>query len=191
MKDKHHEYELVVALDEKGKEKTTARYRGDYFEVRVDGGHPGQFKRKSCLLIGLIAAAHISAGFIGNPSMYRFYIALPYVFAFLPLYRFVEGCLRLKVGKPRYQGDEIRFSIERMRSAAIYLAVILGVVILAQIAIIALVVERSQAGLEGIFLALEALSAAASLALVFHQRKIYIDSCKSEIKEEVPPLPLQ
>jgi len=69
------------------------------------------------LLVGILGL-HVSAGFIGNPGMYRFFVALPYVFVFLPLYFFTAGILRLPKEKRPFRRDEVDLSFERMKKAS-------------------------------------------------------------------------
>jgi len=80
------DYENVITTDEKGQERKKAVYRGEYYEVALDARQIKTFRNQSLALAIAILILHVVGGFIGNLGMYEFYVSLPYVFAFLPLY---------------------------------------------------------------------------------------------------------
>ena len=95
MKKYIDDYELVIQEDSKGREKKVAVYKGDYYEFNLDEPALQKFRRNTLILLALIVIGQIAAGFIANLGMYAFFVSLPYVFTFLPLYFLIDGSLRL------------------------------------------------------------------------------------------------
>jgi len=125
MKRYTEDYEIEIIEDEKGREKTIARYRGNYFETVVSEQDLIRFKRFGLLLTVPIIALHIGAGFIANPGMIQFFVSLPYVITFLPLYFLTAGMLRVPKTKRKFRRDEVELSFDRVRSASIFLLIFL------------------------------------------------------------------
>lgn len=126
MKKYADDYEIVIVEDEKGNEKKTAVYRGQYFEIDVDQGRLDQLRGFNRLLLLGTALLHIGAGFVANPGMYQFYISLPYVLAFLPLYLTAEGILRMPKEKRPFRSDEVGLSFGRVQKASPFLFFLLA-----------------------------------------------------------------
>ena len=118
MKRYADDYETIITEDADGREKKTAVYRGSYYEIPVDEQHLLRFRRNNFLLLAVIIQLHVGGGFIANRGMYQFYIALPYVLLFLPLYYMVAGALRLPKKKRKFRRDEIGLSFDRIRQIA-------------------------------------------------------------------------
>ena len=180
MKRYADDYETVVTKDEEGHEKKIAVYRGDYFGVALDEEDIVHFRRNCFLLLAAIVFLQICSGFVGNRGMYQFYIAIPYVLAFFPLFYMAEGILRLPKEKRRYRRDEIGLSFDRMKTASIVLMIFLGIGVLGEITFILSVSARDQSVLEYIYLALEALAATAVYLLISLQRQIRIQTCSEQ-----------
>jgi len=111
------DYENVTATDIKGRERKEAVYRGEYYTVNLDAEEIKPFQRKSLIITAGILILHLLGGFIGNRGMYQFYVSLPYVFAFLPLYFMFSGALRIPKEKRRYHRDETSTSYSHMKTA--------------------------------------------------------------------------
>ena len=121
MKKYADDYEIVIVEDEKGNEKKTTVYRGAYYEIDVDQQRLDQLRGLSRFLLLGTALLHVGAGFVANPGMYQFYISLPYVLSFLPLYFLAEGMLRIPKEKRRFRSDEVGLSFGRMQKASPFL----------------------------------------------------------------------
>jgi len=165
MKRYADDYKVVIEEDEKGREKKAAVYQGKYFEITVDEESLSKFRR-NCLLLGaLIILAHVVSGFLANQGMYNFFVSLPYVFSFLPLYFLAAGILRLPAKKRKLRRDEIGLSFERMKSASTYLLVLLGIGVVGEIIFLVWFMEGWNV-LEYAFLLLGLLTAAAVYILI-------------------------
>ncbi len=174
MKKYTDDYEIVDTEDEKGHEKQTVVYRGEYFEVSLDEKGLARFKRRCYLLFATIALLHISGGFVSSAGMFQFYVALPYVFAFFPLVYLAAGILRLPRKKDKYRRDEIGHSFGRMKITSIILAIFLGVGVLGEVMFLLLFWAGGQRSTEYTYLLLEAPAAMGVLYLIWLQRQIHI-----------------
>jgi hypothetical protein len=163
------DYELERKEDEKGRIKKTAKYVGEYYEVNVELQDLIRFRRVALLFLVLILGLHIGAGFIGNQGMYQFYVALPYVFVFLPLYYFASGILRLPKVKRPYRRDEVELTFERIKKANRFLFGLLCLVMVGELVFLVWFSKGGQ-NQELIFLALEAV-AAIPIALIWRSQK--------------------
>jgi len=132
MKRYADDYETVITEDENGREKKTAVYRGSYYEIPIGEQHLLRFRRNNFFLLVTIIVLHIAGGFVANPGMYQFYVALPYVLLFLPLYYMVAGVLRLPKKKRKFRRDEIGLSFDRVRKAILFSLISLGLVVIGE-----------------------------------------------------------
>jgi hypothetical protein len=171
------DFETIIMTDENGNEKKTAVYRGDYFEINLDQIGLRNFRRNCFLLLSAIALLHISTGFVNNPGMYQFYIALPYVGAFFPLLFMVISVLRLPKEKRKYRRDEIGFSFDRMKSTSILLMIFLSIGVIGEIIFLLFVSAGNQNMLEYLYLSFEVPAVAAVYFFIILQRQIHIQTC--------------
>lgn len=171
------DYETVITTDEKGNDKKTAIYRGDYFEFVNDEEDILRFKQISILLVAVIIVLHIGAGFVNNRGMYQFYVALPYVIAFLPLIYLTMEVLRLPKEKRKFRRDEIGLSFDRMKPTSIILFILLVIGLLGESAFLLVGEFGNQNELEYLFFALEFLEVASVYYLIFRQRQIRVQNC--------------
>ncbi|MDY6847040.1 MAG: hypothetical protein SVP52_07880 [Chloroflexota bacterium] len=167
------DYEIVYEDDGKGGEKKVARYIGRFFEVDIKGSELVKFRRNSLILLALVILLHIAGGFIGNRGMYAFYIVLPYVFSFLPLYFLVDSALRLPKEKRSFRREEVELSFDRMKKASVYLFIFLVMVAVGEI-IFLLFFANDNNNLEFLFLTLESFAIIAAYLLLRLQTSINI-----------------
>ena len=167
------DYETKIVEDEEGKQVKEAIYVGDYFELSVDRATLKKFKRNCLLLVTVIIALHVGAGFITNQGMNVFYVALPYVFVFLSLYFTVLGILRLPEKTQNLRRDEIGLSFDRMKSGSTFLLILLSASIAGEI-IFMLFFLNGGVGREGLFLIIEVLTAVAAFVLIRLQKTIKV-----------------
>jgi hypothetical protein len=172
------DYEIVIEEDENGKEIKKAVYRGSYFEVSLDEPGLKRFKRNSLILFGLMLAFHIGAGFVPSQGMNRFFIILPYVFTFLPLYFLITGILRVPTEKRKYRRDETELSFDRMKTPSTVLLILFCIIVIGEIIFITILSDQP-GNQEFLFLVLEVLAAVGGFMIVQYQKQIEI----SEIKE--------
>ncbi len=133
MKRYADDYETIIETDGRGREKKVAVYRGRYYNINADENEILEFRRNSLILIIGIIVLHVAGGFVGNPGMYAFYVVLPYVFIFLPLYLLIAGGLRLPGENRNFRRDEIGLSFERIRKSNLFALILWGVVLLGEI----------------------------------------------------------
>ena len=177
------DYETVITTDDKGRDKRKLVYRGDYFETSLETHEHKRFKFITVALTVIIIGLHIGAGFIGNPGMYMFYVALPYVAAFFPLIYLAAGALRLPREKRRFQRDEINLSFDRMRVSVITLLVFLVIGILGEGIFLVFVAEGISPIKEFLFLALEILVIGITVSIFFMERKVKIQTIDGTPKQ--------
>lgn len=178
MKRYADDYETIIETDERGREKKVAVYRGDYYAIDAEEKDIKKFRRNSLILIVGIIMLHIAGGFVDNPGMYAFYVALPYVIIFLPLYFMMAGGLRLPGEKRKFRRDEIGLSFERAWKSNRFALILLGVVLIAEIVFL-IWFARGEILREVAFMAAELFALIGSYVLFQQQR-----SMKEKIGEE-------
>jgi hypothetical protein len=127
------DYKVVITEDKKGREKRTAVYQGKFYEINVEEKKLKALKLSCMILSILVISIHIGSGFVANPGMLQFYVALPYVFAFLPFYFLAAGTLRLPTEKRKFRRDEIELSFKRADTWGLILLIDLGVGVVGEI----------------------------------------------------------
>ena len=172
------DYEIAYEEDEKGREKKVAVYKGDYFEVNLDQPSLIKYKRNNLILLAVILLSHIAGGFVANQGMYYFFVALPYVAAFLPLYFLTAGVLRLSKEKKQYRRDEADLSFERIKKASTFLLILLIMTVLGE-AIFLIFFTDQRDTLEFLYLSLESLALFAVYLMIRARNSITIQEIKS------------
>lgn len=176
---------MVVTTDEHGREKRKPVYQGDYFEVSLDERGLLLFKRISLLLLVAIAGMHITAGFLNNPGMYRFYVALPYVIIYLPLYYLGEGIFRIPKEKRKYRREEVELSFGRMKTASKALLILFGIMVIGEIIFLAFFSVQESFMLEIMFFSAEILATIAAYFLTrLHQPVLVETSADRSVGED-------
>jgi hypothetical protein len=173
MKKYADDYKIVYEDDGKGSEKKVARYIGNFFEIDIKGPKLVKFRRNSLILLAIVIMLHIAGGFIGNRGMYAFYIVLPYVFSFLPMYFLADGILRIPKEKKSYRRDEAELSFERMKKASTFLLIFLSMTVVGEIIYIIFIANEWNS-LEFLFLSLVSLAAVASFILIRFRNTINV-----------------
>jgi hypothetical protein len=171
------DYETVISIDEKGKEKRTTVYRGKFFELENSEEQITRFKRSCLLFLIGILTLHVAAGFIGNQGMYQFYIGLPYVLVFFPLLHMAEGIFRLPREKRKYRRDEIGHSYDQIKTASTILLCVVAVGVLGELIFILFFSTTDQKMLEYPYLALEALVTAEVFFIFSKQKQFSVRVC--------------
>jgi len=176
MKRYADDYEIQVVKDEKGRDKKVAVYRGNFFEVNLDEKQLILLRKRSILLFLIVVALQIAGGFVANRGMYAFYVALPYVFAFLPLYYLGTGIFRMPTRKRKYHREEVGLSFERAKKANRFLLIILGVGVIGEI-IYLIFFSQDGRSLEWLFLGSLLLTAGFSYCLYRLLKSIQVTEC--------------
>jgi hypothetical protein len=182
MKRYADDYDVVVTEDEKGREKKTAVYGGKFFDVTIDQENLIKFRSAGMILIALIIVLHVGAGFVANQGMYAFYVAVPYIIAFLPLYYMTSGILRLPKTKRKYRRDEIGLSFKRVKKASIALAVILGVGVIGEVVFLIWFANEVYIR-EWMYLVVQVVGAAIAYLLVHIQKPVRVIPLDGENQE--------
>lgn len=175
------DYDIVVDVDDKGREKRKAVYHGDYFEIDLDQASLTKFNTTSILLMVAIIIFHIAGGFVGNRGMYHFFVVLPYTIAFFPMLYMVVGVISLPREKRKYRRDEIGLSFTRIKNTSTILLILLSIGVIGEILYLLFFAGGSVELLEIIFLALEALATAAVYLSLQLQKNIIVKKCEEEL----------
>lgn len=179
MKKYIDDYEIVIQENSKGREKKVAVYKGAYYEINIDEAGLIKFRRNSLILLALIAIGLIGAGFIGNLGMYSFYVSLPYVLSFLPLYFLVDGGLRLPKEKRDFRRDEAELIFKRIRTASYFLFPVLCLGVIGEVVYL-IWFSASAIWQELLFLFVEIVISAAAFAMIWIQKPIDVTQIISE-----------
>lgn len=168
------DYELIATTDEKGCEKRKAVYRGDYFEISLDEASLLKFRRYCSVLLAAIVVLHLGGGFIDNQGMYQFYVSLPYVLGFLPVFNLGQGILNLPREIRRYRREEIGRSFDRIKTASNTLLIILSIGLLGEIIYLIFISDQGGVLAEFLYLTAEILAIATVYFLIRFQKPIMV-----------------
>jgi len=138
------DYETIITTDETGREIKQSVYRGKYYEVGLDQQGITRFNKISLLFLLAIIIVHVAGGFVDNQGMYKFYVALPYVFAFFPLLYMGAGVLRLPKEKRKYRRDEVGLTYERIKTSITTMIIFLAISLLGEFFYIIFVASPDQ-----------------------------------------------
>jgi hypothetical protein len=180
MKKYAGDYKVVFTMDEKGREKRGAVYKGKFFDLNLDEKALIKFRRTSLVLLALIVIIHVASGCVANQGMYAFFVAVPYIFVFLPLYFMTTGILRLPKTKRKYRRDEIGLSIKRVKKASIAIFILLCVGVVGEIIFLIWFADENSA-LEWIYLTTQALGAVVAYFQVHIQKPIQVIPLNEEL----------
>lgn len=181
MKRYADDYETVVTTDEKGNEKKSVVYHGDYFELSIDESGIIHFRRIAFLHLFAILLLHLISGFINNQGMNQFYVGFPYVLAFFPLLYLAAGIMRLPRVKKKYRREEVGLSFERMKTASVVFALLLGVGLIGEVVFILFFSAKGAVMTEYWYLFVEVLVFSATYLLIRLQRRILIQASSIQI----------
>jgi heme exporter protein D len=105
--------------------------------------------------------------------MYNFYVSLPYVISFLPLYFLVDSALRIPKKKRALRRDEAELSFDRMKKSSTFLLIFLAMVPVGEI-IFLLFFADDRNNLEFLFLSLESFAVVAAYWMLRLQNLINV-----------------
>lgn len=184
MKKYKDDYELVSTTDERGREKLKPVYRGDYYEVSLDKRGLLLFKRYCFLLVAAITGLHVAAGFLNNPGMYQFYIALPYVLIYLPLFYLAAGTYRIPKEKRKYRREEVEMSFGHMKTASKALLILFGIGVIGEIIFLLVFSARENFLVEILFLAAEIFATLAVTYLIKLHQPVIVEVSAEQKTED-------
>ena len=166
------DFELVTTVDENGREKRSAEYKGEYFSFEVDSADYKRFRMLALALTLVMICLQIGAGFVANRGMYQMYIAIPYVLCFFPLVYLSAGALRLPRETAHLRRDQAELTIRRMKRSGAALLVFNSLVILSELVYLIFLNKDSEPGSELLFLMLAVLLGAVNAFLLLKTRAI-------------------
>ncbi|HNW96090.1 MAG TPA: hypothetical protein PKL60_07880 [Anaerolineaceae bacterium] len=170
------DFELVTTVDEKGREKRSAEYKGSYFYFGVDAADYKRFRTLAWALIPVMIALQIGAGFVANRGMYQMYIAVPYVLCFFPLVYLSAGALRLPRETAHLRRDQAELTVERIKRSGTTLMICNGLVILAELVYLIFFNHGAKPGRELLFLSLVILTGGVNVSLRLKARAISVNA---------------
>ena len=172
------DYENIQEVDEAGRESRKTVYRGKYFEVDLGAEELTRFKKISIAFVALLWLNHVAGGFVANKGMYQFYIALPYVLAFWPLFYMGMGVFRLPTEKRLYRRDEIGLSFERVRKSGTAAFVLFVIGVVGEVAFMVFFAETATFSSELLYLITAAVSAVVGFFFVRRNKAVQINEQK-------------
>jgi putative Ca2+/H+ antiporter (TMEM165/GDT1 family) len=173
------DYEIGTERDKRGREKRVAIYIGKLFDVSLDEKGLKKFRRISLLLLGLVFITQVAGGFVSNLGMYAFFVSLPYVGVYLPVYFLAMGVFRLPDKKWKYRREEVELSFKRIKTFSTVLLILAALGTLGEM-VFMIWFANGMIGREWIYLGLEVLLVALSAIWVYIQRDIEIIQIKEE-----------
>ena len=172
-------YETVYEYDEKGREKRSIEYRGDYFEVSLDEPGLRRYKCIALIVFGLVFAIQVALGFRDNPGLRILYVTIPYVIVFIPLLYWFIAALRLPVRKQLLRLDVVGLTFNRVKLMSLLATIFLGMVVVGIIVFMILFKEIEKRD-DLLFLAGEACAFGLALFAHLASRKVRIQKIDSE-----------
>ncbi|MCB2209302.1 hypothetical protein KQH62_00270 [bacterium] len=177
------DYEIGIERDKRGREKKVAIYVGKLFDVSLNEVELKRFRRISMLLLGLVFVAQVAGGFVSNLGMYAFFVALPYVGAFLPIYFLAMSVFRLPKKKWKYRREEVELSFKRIKTHSTVLLILASLGTVGEI-VFMIWFANAMMGREWLYLGLEVLLVVLSAVWVYLQRDIKIIQIENEAASE-------
>jgi len=166
------DYGIEVQLDERGRDKRVAVYRGEYYTMAEDGAHARQTRRIFVLMAALFILFYLFYMFSGVPSSYCIYVLPLASCAVFPLFYWLCGLAAI-LRAPRKMTR-----VQKENSAGRILRSATGCMILMMMACVGDVIFLLRSGsmkaeLGGF--ALLACGAMTALAAMRHARGVYHD----------------
>ncbi len=168
------DYKTTLSVNENGEQIRTYEYQGDYFRLPFGAGQMRKFKNIFLLALAGIILAHFAAGFVNNPGMRNFYVVIPYVLTFLPIFNLLRSGVRLPVEERKYRREEIGVTYERFSNHSLILLITLGVCLAGEVAYLLFFSDGSPAISEYNFLAAMIGALALALIIYFNGKKVVI-----------------
>lgn len=183
MKKYINDYKTILSVNEKGEQIRTYEYQGDYFKLPFSNAQMQKIKLNFLLTLAGIILAHIAGGVMNNSGMRQFYVAIPYVLAFLPIFNLVRSGIRLPVEERKYRREEIGVTYERFDNHSLTLLVFLGICLVGEVVFLLFFSQGGATASEFYFLAAELAAMALGLIIYFNVKKVVISRVKVEEKQ--------
>jgi hypothetical protein len=177
------DYKTILSVNEKGEQIRTYEYQGDYFRLPFSAAQMQKFKINFILVLAGIVLAHIAGGVMNNSGTRQFYVAIPYVLTYLPIFNLLRSGIRLPVEERKYRREEIGVTYERFNNHSLILVILLGVCLAGEVIFMLFFSEGSPAAGEFYFLAAELAALAFGLIIYFNLKKVVITRASDEEKQ--------
>lgn len=168
------DYEIEVALDDKGKEKKTLKYCGPRYDISFSGLTYRVYKRVSFSFYAALVISHVASGFAANQGMYQIYIALPFAIAFLTITLLGFNLFTLPKDHLRIRRDEMELSFKKIKINSAITLFLLIMVILGEIIYFITHTGNDQLVPELLFLFPELISVLVVFGLLRLHQKVQI-----------------
>lgn len=100
MKKYHKDYQLEILKEDDGKESKTYRYTGKYYIFDIKSEEKKKIFIKNAIFSILYLLLFILAGLVNNDGSRSIFVAVPYVFLYLPYVYLVTGTfMTLKISE--------------------------------------------------------------------------------------------
>lgn len=185
MKKYVKDYKTILSVNEKGEQIRTYEYQGDYFKLPFSAARMQKYKLTFLLTLAGIILAHITGGMMNNPGMRQFYVAIPYVLVYLPIFNLLRSGIRLPVEERKYRREEIGVTYERFSNHSLILLIMLGISLAGEVVFLLFFYKGSPAISEYNFLAAEIAALALSLIIYSNTNKITITRASNDEKTNV------
>ena len=183
MKKYVNDYKTILTVNEKGEQIRTYEYQGDYFNLPFKATQMQKNKTTFLLTLAGIIITHIVGGFMNNAGMRQFFVAIPYAFAFLPIFNLVRSGIRLPVEERKYRREEIGVTYERFTNHSLTLMITLGACLAGEVIFLLFFSEGSLQNNEFYFLAAELAALALGLIIHINIKKVVITKASDEGKQ--------
>ncbi len=113
---KDYEYQI----EKQGKKtKKTLIYKGKYYKLDIQKDELNKIKIKYSIFCLLTVLSFLFVGFQNTEGSRKFYIILPFIFTFLPIFYEIMGTIKFITNKPKMTALEYDTSIKRMKRSTI------------------------------------------------------------------------
>lgn len=101
------------------KTKKTLVYKGKYYKFDLSKEELKKMKIIYSIFCGLTVLSFLIVGAQNTEGSRKFYIILPYIFTFLPIFYEIMGTIKLVTNKPKMTLVEYDTSVKRIRRSSI------------------------------------------------------------------------
>lgn len=185
MKKYIKDYKTILTVNEKGEQIRTYEYQGDYFKLPFSAAQMQKFKIIFLLTLAGVTVVHIAGGVLNNPGMRQFYVAIPYVLVYLPIFNLFRSGIRLPVEERKYRREEIGVTYERFSNHSLILLIFLGACLAGEAVYLFFFSGGSPDASEYYFLAAEIAAMVLSLVIHFELNKVVITKASDDEKTTV------
>lgn len=112
------DYETQVEIQGK-KTKRTLIYKGKYYKIDIEEQKLKKMKITYSILCCLTLLSFLFVGFQNTAGSRKFYIILPFIFTFLPIFYEIMGTIKFITNRPKMTVIEYDSSLKRVKRSTI------------------------------------------------------------------------